>query len=87
MTVEPLYEGLSDQQKADELKAQGLVLPAVAALRSALQDAQLLSSVMRDQLHDLAAMLDDYAPSPEFWVEAVQDADNAGRTGRYRRAA
>lgn len=80
-------QGLSDQQKAAELKAQGLVLPLVAQLKSALQDAMLLSDLMRDRLHDLAAVLDDYAPSPEFWVEAVQDADNAGRTGRYRRAA
>jgi hypothetical protein len=68
-------QGLSDEQQADERKAQNLVLPAVAALRSACQDALLLSDVMRDQLQGLLDALYDYAPTERQWTEAVQEAD------------
>lgn len=80
-------EGLSDRQKNDELKAQALVLPLVAQLKAALADAVLLSDIMRDRLQDLADAIHDNAPSAEAWVDAVRQADEATRTGRYRRAA
>jgi hypothetical protein len=67
-------QGLSNEARRDELKAQAILLPAYAALRSAIQDALLLSTVMRAELLDLQAALEDSSITEQQWDEAMDRA-------------
>jgi hypothetical protein len=65
---------LSDADRDGEFRAQQLFFAALAEFKTQVNDALRSTSLRQDALKDLLAGLDDAAPDPAAWDEAVFDA-------------
>lgn len=58
---------------SDERRAQSIVRNAWAAFRSDLQDAAVLSDLMRERLLEALEAISDQIPSDQAFDEAIND--------------
>lgn len=65
---------LSDADRDGEYRAQRLFFAALGDFKAQVNDALLSTSLRKDALTELLAGLDDAAPDPAAWDEAVSDA-------------
>lgn len=65
---------LSDADRDSEFRAQQVFFTALAEFKTQVNDALLATSLRAEALKELLAGLDDAAPAPAAWDEAVSDA-------------
>ena len=65
---------LSDADRDGEFRAQQLFFAALAEFKTRVNDALSSTALRKDALTELLAGLDDAAPDPAAWDEAVSDA-------------
>ena len=65
---------LSDADRDGEYRAQRVFFAALEEFKAQVNDALRSTSLRRDALTEMLAGLDDAAPDPLAWDEAVSDA-------------
>lgn len=65
---------LSDADRDGEYRAQQMFFVALEEFKAKVNDALLSTALRKDALTELLAGLDDAAPDPAAWDEAVSDA-------------
>ena len=88
MTIGPYdHLGMSDSALRDEHKAQDMLYPAIAAFRSACQDAMALSDTMRDQIEQMLDAMNGEEPCRKLWDERIAAARQPDNVTYKRTAA
>jgi hypothetical protein len=66
--------GLSDDQEAEELRAQRRLLAAIAEMQSAIADVNATSVLVEIEPSAFDDFVRDQCPSDRYWAEKISEA-------------